>query len=809
MANPVWQFVKAEATINLDSNPSAETNTTGSTAGAGTLVRSTDQQAVGEYSFKYTPSAATTDGFYRSYTLTISTIYTFAISFYGVNGIPYRIRIRNQSNGVDVGSNLQFTGAGAWRRQVITFTTSSTGTSYRLFIEKDSSASVGAYYVDAVQLEQQDHASTYCDGGQRDCTWTAVAHASTSQRSLQAAAGGRVTDLTITSYLQIQDHVGVGTPPMEIIDTIPAQGDGADYQRTIARSRQYQFIGVIEGTGSDAEAARLSYHQKRTNLINAFTSHRLATDQPVGVRYKFNGKSLQLDESFYEGGLEKGQMENAHTEKVSLRLKAEGPYFRRVMGTANGDYGAEQGSKSLGFRQSITARLVAQRGATGIWSGLGPPSASGTYTDVFALAEDKTYIYIGGNFLNFDNIANADHIVRYNKATGAYSAMGTGMNDMVLALAVGPDGSVYAGGLFTLAGGVANTARIARWNGSAWVAMGTGANDSVHAIAIGLDGSVYVGGDFTLAGGVANTVRIAKWNGSAWVALSTGINNTVNALAIAPNGSLYAGGSFTTAGGTPADFVAQWDGSAWSALSVGPVGIGNVQAMAVSPEGTLYVGGTDEQVYRWNGASWSFLGTGLTNSSNVNALAIAPNGSLLVGGDFSTAGGVALPDGLAQWNGSTWLPLGDIDLPGTAGVWAILATGDGQLYIGFDTTGTAVTGVTTTVTNAGTAKTYPTLIAAGPGRLYELTNYTTGKAIYFDLILVTGETVTLTLDPKNLALESTFRGNITASAILGGSDQDDFVLAVGDNSISLFIDDATATAVMLWDELYQSFDGVV
>jgi hypothetical protein len=814
MANPVWQFIKSEATINLITNPSFETNTTGWTAGSGTLARSAEQQAVGIYSGKYTPAAGTTDGAYYAITLGTSTTYTFALSFHGVNGIPYRIRIRNQSNGVDVGSNLQFTGAEAWRRQVLTFTTSPTGTSYRLFVEKDNSASTGAYYVDAVQLEQQDHASTYCDGDQRDCTWTGPAHASTSQRSAQAAAGGRVTDLTTTSYLQIQDHVGVGTPPMEIIDTLPAQGDGGDYQRTIARPRQYQFIGVIEGTGSDAEAARLSYHQKRTNLITAFTPHRLATDQPVGVRYKYNGKSLQL-ESFYEGGLEKGPMENAHTEKVTLRLKAEDPYFRRVMGAANGDWGAEQGGKSLGVQQSLTVRLLAQRDATGTWSGLGPPNAAGTYTSVLALAEDATYIYIGGNFLNFDNIANADHIVRYNKSTGAYSALGTGMNGMVEALAIMPNGDLIAAGSFTLAGGVANTAYIARWNGSAWVALGTGLSDRGRALAVMPNGDLIVGGNFALAGGVANTARIARWNGSAWLPLSTGLNGTVRSLAVMPSGDLIAGGEFANAGGVAAaDGIAGWDGSAWFALSTGT--LGTPYTLAVTPGGILIAGGDfasaggvadTARIAQWNGSSWAALGTGVTGE--VYSLAALPDGGVIASGDITIAGGLTLPDRVAFFNGSTWLPLADIDLPGTPIVYAILPHSDGKLTLGFTTTGTAIAGVTTTVTNAGTAKTYPTLIATGPGRLYQLTNYTTGKAIYFDLSLVTGETVTLTLDPNNLAFESSFRGNITASAILGGSDQDDFVLAVGDNSMSLLIDDATATAVMLWDELYQSFDGVV
>ena len=49
----------------------------------------------------------------------------------------------------------------------------------------------------------------------------------------------------------------------------------------------------------------------------------------------------------------------------------------------------------------------------------------------------------------------------------------SGMNSTVHALAVGPDGSLYAGGAFSTAGGTpANY--IARWDGSAWRSLGSG-----------------------------------------------------------------------------------------------------------------------------------------------------------------------------------------------------------------------------------------------------------------------------------------------------------------------------------------------
>ena len=64
--------------------------------------------------------------------------------------------------------------------------------------------------------------------------------------------------------------------------------------------------------------------------------------------------------------------------------------------------------------------------------------------------------------------------------------------------------------------------RIARWDGSAWSALGSGMNSTVKALAFDNSGNLYAGGYFTTAGG--ETVnRIAKWDGSAWSALGSGV----------------------------------------------------------------------------------------------------------------------------------------------------------------------------------------------------------------------------------------------------------------------------------------------
>jgi trimeric autotransporter adhesin len=195
------------------------------------------------------------------------------------------------------------------------------------------------------------------------------------------------------------------------------------------------------------------------------------------------------------------------------------------------------------------------------------------------------------------SVSNVSGIVQRTPG-GVWQALGTGTNagTGVFAVAYGLDGKLYAGGEFATMGGVANTAGIAYWDGAAWNALTTGVSGgaaTVRAIAVAPNGDIYVAGDFTLAGGVANTDGIAKWNGSAWSALGTGVSGgtaRVGALAFDSLGNLYAGGVFTAMGGVANTArIAKWNGSAWSALSTGMSA--EVFALVVDPANNLYAGG--------------------------------------------------------------------------------------------------------------------------------------------------------------------------------------------------------------------------
>jgi trimeric autotransporter adhesin len=94
-----------------------------------------------------------------------------------------------------------------------------------------------------------------------------------------------------------------------------------------------------------------------------------------------------------------------------------------------------------------------------------------------------------------------------------------GANGQVSAAAIDGSGNLYIGGGFTAVGEtIANC--IAKWDGSRWTALGSGMNGGVSALAVS-GNNLYAGGGFTIAGGIVANA-IAKWDGSNWTALGSG-----------------------------------------------------------------------------------------------------------------------------------------------------------------------------------------------------------------------------------------------------------------------------------------------
>jgi trimeric autotransporter adhesin len=231
-----------------------------------------------------------------------------------------------------------------------------------------------------------------------------------------------------------------------------------------------------------------------------------------------------------------------------------------------------------------------------------------------ALALDaEGSLFVGGYFDTLGG-KTVHNIAKWNGT--AWSSLGAGTTGEVRALVFDRNGNLFAGGRFDKAGSV-TVRNIAQWNGTAWAGLGEGIpedqwNAPVNVLAFDNSGILYAGGSFSVAGGV-EAHNIAQWNGTAWSPLGEGVgiaeadyagDGGINALAFDNGGLLYAGGNFDVAGSIKANGVARWDGSAWSDLGGGikrpsffndNIYVGNdngtAYALLCDKNGTLSVGG--------------------------------------------------------------------------------------------------------------------------------------------------------------------------------------------------------------------------
>lgn len=776
------QILQPQAGTNLIANPSFETGTTGWSAILASISAWPTWQMRGLWSLRVKPSPDPSDGVYYSVTVANTDTYTFSVYGLFVAGESYQIRIAN-SSGTTIGSALNFTGTGVDQR--VSVTASVIAQPVRLYVQKVGNFSGNAYYIDAAQLETGNAATTYIDGDQDGCTWTATPHASASIRSAQYSSGGKWLDWTDDLGLDLIDIQGLGMPPTENVAVPYALLPGAQFQRSIPRSRVITIIGLARGS------TWANLHQLRNVLIGRVNADVVSPQQPITLRYTGAGGTVTV-QAYYDSGLEIAQT-IGFNEQFALRMVAHDPYV----------YAEDDDAVQLSV-DSVTTSL-AHLDMDGTWQF--PISFTG---EIYAIAplSDGTWV-VGGDFTNAGGIAACDYIAQYDPAKGTFGAFGTGTNGIVRSIVIiDPDQPAFvAGGDFTLAGGVANTVRVARYRASTgWSAYGTGANNTVRALTLNSSGGLIAAGDFTTINGVAAN-RIAVWNGTTWVAYGTGLNGAGRAL-LWYNETLYVAGSFTTANGVTVNRVAYWDPSV-STFRAMAGGVNNtVYALVGTTSGVIYAGGafttaggaTALRVAAWNGSSWTALSSGV--DSQVNALALTPEDQLIVAseGTIIAPFGTSVYGAVAIWDGSTWAPFyhTDVDTTGGAvsGPQAIASRPDGAVCVGMRNPGCAIQyGVPVTITNTGTAPASPIVINGA----YGLYNWTTGRAYYLRLPAALVDT--------RQGQQRIVNGSGIASPGLFLRGQLAITLQAGANTISLIAWDST-TGYAYWRRRNLSADGV-
>ncbi|MBI5363513.1 MAG: hypothetical protein HZA53_10075 [Planctomycetes bacterium] len=467
---------------------------------------------------------------------------------------------------------------------------------------------------------------------------------------------------------------------------------GGDFQMVGAAPANY--LAAWSGTAWSTPWTPPSYHP--SNSVRALGVH----DDGNGARLYVGCSTLYPDAAVLR------------TDGVSMSVIASGPGVLPVYALATYHTAGAPKLAAVGLPSTMWTGVSSWDGArwnvltdsNGVfdvrWPSFSYPYKSGVYAIAEVDVGDGPQFFAGGSFTQAGgvlggNIARWDG-TRWQPMGGGIEWPGSTVSGVyaLLGFDEGAGTALYAGGLFTQAGG-ATAYDLARWNGTNWSALGNGFDDEVRALVAHDDGTgaeLYAGGRFRYEGSQLVN-RIARWNGTSWSPLGVGMSGPVFALASFDDGSgsaLYAGGLFQLAGGQPANAIARWNGTSWSPVGGGMTGPGaSVFGLLVHDDGSgpaLYAtgpfssagGAPSANLARWNGTSWSAVGGGL--DSYAYALAAQDDGTgkaLYAGGTFAHAGGVVASD-LARWNGTSWSSVvGGVTVPTNASVFALASADEG------------------------------------------------------------------------------------------------------------------------------------
>ena len=833
LAQKKFWIIKPSAGRNYIKNPQPYTSTGGYSAFGGSTSIAVDStySRRGPGCIKVTPATGTGAGVsYPGLSITTGLAYSLSLDVKGVAGQAMRIYAVSDSQ---TQGTTTFTATGYWQRISLSFTSTKTNT-VLLTLQRDSVASTAPFWTDGWQFEQAVDPSTFISGDLgAGYFWEGLRRNSASTRMNYVKTGGELLDLD--DYCHIVQVTGLGHGDWNQIVTKMTSG-GDLYQDHIRKSRQFSIIvDFIGDTLGEIETNRKTlidalrpdlFEGEMVVRYQGFAANGDEATNPVDVRCIPLPATLTdtpdlptYQRAVLNFGVPSGLLDGAYQEGKELDLFAEFPAEYIVKRDPNGSW-----------CKFNTGTGEYENPLDGI---------NGLIRDIKESPNGD--IYVCGSFAGVSNggsaVANTKGIARWSKTSQEWEAVGdpnTGaMIVSVYCMAFDAAGNLYVGGHFLNFGNVANADSFAKYTLSAsspaWEAVGSEIDGNVYAIEISSEGYIYIGGDFATAGGNTDCNKIAYWNGTAWISLATGLGSSVYALRFHPNGNLYIGGLFISADGANGDYICYWDGSAFKSFyDLGAIELSSyVNSIDVNPNGTIVIGGNftnaggdanADYVAAWRGNNWGALMAGGV-SNVVYEVYCADNGDIYLGGFFTQAGSLTLIDRVVKSVQGAYQPL-DIDLPGVSAVYAICLASDGSLYLGgnFSTIAeskNALTGVVALNLNvaSASANTYPYMQITGPGTLKSIVNYSTGANVSFDgLTLQAGETISLDFDPVNLRFKSSWSGRGSVLRYVNaGSDYGNFYLRPGANNISLFMDDTDANsgAWIAWKPKFWGLDGAL
>lgn len=830
----LWGFLMAglwEIIVPFDAddtnectNPSFETGTTGySASGTNTIAQSAEQQYRGRYSLKCTyQDNATLATLAHTFLNTGTTYYVKVKAYIPSNWNGGTLSLGSSgyaSSSTTAVKTWASTPTGTWveLKSTVTSVLDLVG---NLTVSTTGTPTAGRYiYLDAFYISKYD--GEYFDGDEEMAYWKGTRHAAASVMDFRNRKHGKATNLDDFSVYAGFPR-GFDFSNMRHNTRTRAQWRGAEYQNLTVDQRAGQLpISLVASSLTD-------YHTKKKAFENVVKPNKSPGTQEYVLRYLgANANTPNHLAARLDGDLALSQ--DGYTGIGIWRNLATEPQW----------YEAGDKYASLGRSSTLSVNYIVGwlNDGTG-FSALGAPASSGGVPPITLAIAENGDVYIGGNFTNWDGIADADRIARYNRSTNTWSSLfAGGANNQVNKIIILDDGDLVIVGTFSSIGGSA-LARAARWDGSTLTGFGTGFDSQVLDVALDYKrGILYFAGGFTTANGVAanRIVRYTLATGT-FTAMGTGANDLVRTIYVdETTGDVYIGGDFTTAGGNTVNRLARWNyaSSAWEELGgYDQAGVDDtVYSLTGDTQGNLYIGGSFTEsvpLVVTDPIPLNYIAKyRMGSDSNLEPLQSGMNGyvffvkwdvsvnKLLLAGAFTLSDVTRYAlDRTAYWNGTTFEKL-PLDIPGSATVYAFARHANGDYYLTFDTTGTmGIPSALNAITNAGTDETKPVFVFdASSGtvgtdyaQLATLANRTTGKQINFnDLYILAGSIIYVDIGKGRIYRRTgqTLQ-DITAGVLRRDSDLSSFALQPGYNEVLLSAPDVVGTPTINAYVLYRN-----
>lgn len=468
--------------------------------------------------------------------------------------------------------------------------------------------------------------------------WSASADGSI--RSV-VAAGGAVYVAGAFSHINDSAHEGVvrlSAATGALDPGFGGQTSGAVNAAALSPDGDTLYVG-----GDFSAAGIGSSFQSRSRLAAFSTSNGAVTAWAPGA----NGSVLALATNPANGNVYAGGLFDAAGGAARARLAGFAP--------AGGLLGFDAGLNGCNTRHT-TKEAHTNAACT---------------PEVDALAAADGMLYVGGRFGQSFGTRRHD-AAAFSLANGGLGGWDPVPSDRVLTVAA-PGGNVFVGGELTSINGAVRQgiAALDARTGAVDPSFNADANDMVLDLALSPDGSrLYLAGHFTAVRDKSryHLASVQTTDGSPDLAFHPKFNNDVLALAVG-NGSLYVGGQFKRIGQQARGHTAKLSLStgaldtAFAANTSGPGGplraYGMVQTLQVAPDGSkVYLGGPFETVNAAqrrgiavvNGLTGALLGNQLGGVQScqpgndwIVKLSLSSDGKRLYGGDLC-------PDYVYQWD---------------------------------------------------------------------------------------------------------------------------------------------------------------